>query len=195
MNPRRRILWTVAALAPAVVAAALWARSYGRRDRLAWEADRPEARRVTCQLYSGRGRLCFASYSRPAERGHPQPTSFTSGDRASTGDMAEDVHVQLQQAGVIGNGTLGFAWSQHLASLTSGSHVWTGGVVPWWALTVLLATPAYATYRRLRPRPPQPEPQPAGPVAAAVPPRAAPFPELLPTGRPPPRRPTSYKSS
>lgn len=195
MNPRRRILWTVAALAPAVVAGALWGRSYWRRDRLAWEADRPEARRVACQLYSSRGRVCFASYSRPVDGSHPQPTSFTSGDRDSTTDMAQDLYVQLQQAGVVGGGTLGFAWSQHLAPLTSGTHTWTGAVVPWWAITVLLAAPAYLTHRRVRPRPPEPEQQPAEPVAAELPARPAPpFPELRPTGRPPPRRPTSYKS-
>jgi hypothetical protein len=151
MTSRRRILWTSVALAPAVLAAVLWVRSYWRRDRLAWETERPEARRAACQLYSSRGRLCFASYSRPAE-GHAAPWLFQSGDRASTSDMAEEVHLQLQQAGVMGTGAFGFAWSQHVASLLSGTHAWTGMMVPWWALTLLMTAPALIALRSLRPR-------------------------------------------
>ena len=193
MSKRRRILLTLLALAPAVLAAALWARSYWRRDRLAWDAERPESRRATCQLYSSRGRVCFASYSRPAD-GHPAPWSFQSGDRDST-NLAEDVHVQLQQAGVVGNSAFGFGWSRHVASLTSGTHVWTGGVIPWWAVVLLAATPAFMTWRALRPREPKGEDAPRD-AAEQPPPRAAPPPQVMrPGGRPPPRRPTSYEAS
>jgi hypothetical protein len=190
MSHRRRILWTVAALLPAVLAAGAWARSYARRDRLSWEVDRPDSRRAACQLYSSRGRLCFASYSRSVDGAGGRPWSFESGDRAGTTDMAQDVHVRLQQAGVMGNGALGFAWSQHLASMSSGTHVWTGGVAPWWALAVLMATPAYVVYRWLRPK--QQE-APAGAGADESPPRPAPAPPTTrpttrPGGRPAPRR-------
>lgn len=196
MTNRRRILLVVLALLPAVAAAVLWARSYRRRDRLLWEADRGEGRRVVCHLYSSRARVCFASYSRPVDPGvaPPVPTSFQSGDRASTGAMSEEVNNQLQQAGVVGAGPFGFAYSRHAAAMVSGTHVWTGAVVPWWAVTVVMALPAYLAYLRVRPKKPPTAEPPEEVAPAPAPAGAAPAPTTPHRwGRPPPRRPKSYR--
>jgi hypothetical protein len=161
---RRRVLLLVLAVLPVLAAAALWARSYRRRDLLAWDAARAESRRLTYQVYSSWGRVCLLSYSRPdaVETAPPRTLSLQSGDRAATEPLSETVRNQLQQAGVMGAGPLGFNYSQHVGAMSSGTHVWTAAVLPWWCVTALtLAVPAYLSARALRPRaaPPSSETQ------------------------------------
>ena len=192
MTRRRRILVVALALLPAVTAAQ-WARSHWRRDRLTWESDRGEGRRIVCHLYSSRGRVCFASYSRPVSGGTPQPWSFQSGDRASTAAISEEVNNQLMQAGIVARNALGFAYSQHVGSMSSGTHVWTGAIVPWWAVTLTSALPACVALRRGRERRPEDHDTADQVDTAPAPPQP---PEKQPLGyrrgRPPPRRPKSY---
>jgi hypothetical protein len=157
---RRRTLVIVLSLLPALLAAALWARSYRRRDLLAWDATRAgasdtESRRLTCQVYSSWGRLCLLSYSRPdaTETNPARPLSLQSGDRASTEPLSELARTQLVQAGLMNPGPLGFAYSQNVSPMTSGTHTWTAAVLPWWSVTlVALTLPAYLCYRAWHPR-------------------------------------------
>lgn len=132
------------ALPFALLGAIMWGRSHLRRDALAWELDRGSGRRVVCRLVSGGGAVTFVSYSRPAAAGasSPRPLSFVTGDYASTDAMARDVETHTQQAGVLGTNLLGLAYSQHVGAMTSGKHVWTAVVVPWWFVSaMILAAP------------------------------------------------------
>jgi hypothetical protein len=156
----RRVLVIVLSLLPTLLAAALWARSYRRRDLLAWDSGRAESRRLTCQVYSSWGRVCLLSYSRPdaAEPAPRRNLSLQSGDRTTTEPLSETARNQLQQAGVMGPGPLGFAYAQHVGSMSSGTHVWTAAVLPWWCVSIVaFALPVYLSVRALRPRPAQPE--------------------------------------
>lgn len=194
MTRRRRILLFLLALIPVAATSVLWARSYRRRDRLIWDTDRPDSRRATCQVYSSWGRFNLLSYSRPSpgESGADRtPLSFESGNRADTEPIGEAVRNHLQQAGVMRVNALGFGYGQHVGAMSSGNHVWTAMVIPWWSITaVALALPAYLSYRAARPAGPAPENTPAADPRPPAPNRPEPFQPL----RPPPRRPKGYKN-
>lgn len=131
------------ALPFALAAAVMWGRSYLRRDALVWENDRGQNRRLTCRLVSGGGRITFVTYSCPAPAGRgARPLAFVTGDFDATDAMAHDVATQTQQAGVLDTNVLGLGYSQHIGAMTSGQHVWTAAVVPWWVISAMvLAAP------------------------------------------------------
>jgi hypothetical protein len=154
MSNRQRILVIVLALLPVVLAAGMWVRSYWRRDQLGWGMDRAESRRVSCRVYSSWGRVYLLSYSRPSDgTDDAERLSLQSGDRTSTEAMADAARNQLQQAGVMSTSQWSLAYSQHVGSMSAGTHVWTAAVVPWWVFTAIaLAVPAYAVRSLLRRR-------------------------------------------
>ena len=156
MNRRRAILAAALLVAPAVVAGALWWRSYHRRDILVWGNEQARQRVELCRLYSSWGRVGFLSYSRPLEPGESRggvPFQFHTGDRASTELQAAEVRNQLQQAGVLKTNALGAAYSQHVGSLAGGEHAWTAAVVPWWMVTAAaLLLPVSVAVKVLRAR-------------------------------------------
>src|SRR4051812_42953610 len=146
MTKRGRVVVVGLSVLPFLAAAGLWARSYWRRDLVTWAADRAESRRVEGGLYCSRGRVCFISHSEPLDEpaSPTQGIAWQSGDRASTIPIADLVRNQLQQAGVLDSSQLSPSYSQHVGAMSSGTHVWTGMVVPWWIVTALaLAPPVY----------------------------------------------------
>jgi hypothetical protein len=164
MSKRGRIVVISLGLLPLLAAAGLWARSYWRRDLVTWEAERPESRRATCGLYSSRGRVCFISHSQQLDEPAP-PTkgmAWQSGDRASTVPLADLVRNQLQQAGVLDSSQVLPSYSQYVGAMSSGTHVWTGMVVPWWVVTALaVGPPVYAIRVTRRKAAPDDEAPPA----------------------------------
>src|SRR4051812_7782787 len=152
MSKRGRVVVVGLSVLPLLAAAGLWARSYWRRDLVTWEADRAESRRVECGLYSSRGRVCFISHSQPLDE-PASPTeriAWESGDRASTVSLSDEVSNQLQQAGVLDSSQLSPSYSQHVGAMSSGTHVWTGVMVPWWIVTALALGPPVYSIRLIR---------------------------------------------
>jgi hypothetical protein len=142
---RRLILTWVLLLLPGVLAGVQWRRSYSHRDIFVWGNERPGPRREVCRLYSSSGRFIFLSHSYPVpddEDGNAVPFAFYSGDRAATAERAQEAYSQIFQAGPPTFDVAGVMYARHLGALSSGEHLWTCLIVPWWLLGVAALIPA-----------------------------------------------------